>query len=62
MNTTDTQEWFPLTFHPDWYETLEVRLPDGTVARAVWTGTKWWSTSGAISPTNWRPLQPATAA
>lgn len=43
---------------PFCFEPLEVRLPDESVRRAVWTGAKWWSDGQEIIPQAWRPVEP----
>jgi hypothetical protein len=32
---------------------VRVWLADGTKMLAMWTGQRWWSTKGAITPARW---------
>jgi hypothetical protein len=45
-----------LLFPPERFEPIEVRLPDGAVKRAVWTGAQWWCDGREVEPAAWRPL------
>ena len=58
MNTS-RDSWMALVLPPDRYEPIEVRLPDNSVKRGVWTGTQWWSDGQQIMPQAWRPFQRA---
>lgn len=35
------------------YRAVRVWLSNGTRMLGMWTGTKWWSTKGEISPVKW---------
>jgi hypothetical protein len=52
-----TAQWRDLVLPPERFEAIEVRLEDGRVHRAVWTGAKWWSDGREVSPTAWRPIE-----
>lgn len=41
-------------YPPEACETYEIRLADGTEARAFWTGGKWWRSGAVIEPVAWR--------
>ncbi len=56
MNMTTTPPWMSLLIPPDRLQPLEVQLPDLTVCRAVWTGSRWWSDGREVSPLAWRAL------
>ena len=56
MNTPDNSSWMALIIPPERLEPLEVRLPDDTIKRAVWTGAKWWCDGREVTPQAWRPL------
>lgn len=55
MKTPDVT-WMALFIPPERLEPLEVKLPDDTVRRAVWTGAKWWCEGQEVTPRAWRPL------
>ena len=35
------------------YKAVRVWLSDGSRMLGIWTGTKWWSTKGEITPVKW---------
>jgi hypothetical protein len=35
------------------YKAVRVWLSNGTRALGMWTGSRWWSTKGAIDPVKW---------
>ncbi len=49
-------------FPPQTCEVLEVLLEDGTVARALWTGSKWWRGQTTVEPRAWRQPETETLA
>jgi hypothetical protein len=62
MNRPEQRHWLPLSFHPpERFEPLEVRLPDKSVIRAVWTGSRWWANGKTVLPEAWREIQMETA-
>jgi hypothetical protein len=57
MQMTDIlpDSWMPMAmFPPEPFETFEVRLRDGSVQRAFWTGQKWLLRGETITPACWR--------
>ena len=38
---------------PVTYKAVRVWLADGTRMLGMWTGERWWSTKGEITPTRW---------
>ena len=59
MNNDDSDTWMSMKLYPpERFETLEVRLADGSVVRAIWTGAKWWGNGQTLEPQAWRmPLE-----
>ena len=55
MNNNDSDTWMPMKLYPpERFETLEVRLVNGSVMRAIWTGAKWWGNGQTLEPQAWR--------
>jgi hypothetical protein len=55
MNNSLHDSWMSMRMYPpEACETYEVRLADGTTARAFWTGAKWWRNKAVIEPIAWR--------
>lgn len=50
--------WMRLIFPPDPFQPLEVKLPDASIKRAVWTGARWWCENQEVTPVEWRPIEP----
>ncbi len=48
-------------FPPVSCESYEVKLADGSVFRAFWTGKAWWHQGKAITPIGWRASDVAAA-
>jgi hypothetical protein len=47
--------WMPIGLTPpEPCETFEVRLADGSVDQAFWTGRKWWMRGQDVFPREWR--------
>jgi hypothetical protein len=38
---------------PEKYKAVRVWLADGTRTLGMWTGERWWSTKGEITPARW---------
>jgi hypothetical protein len=53
-------DWTPVTLPPEPLELVDVKLPDGSVCTAAWTGRIWWVKDGQVNPTAWRK-RPLTA-
>ena len=41
------------TNRPEQYKAVRVWLSDGTRMVGMWTGERWWSTKGEITPARW---------
>lgn len=62
MTDQTSESWMPMTmFPPEPCETFEVRLADGSVHRAFWTGQRWLLRGATITPQQWRVLLAAAA-
>ncbi len=47
--------WMPIALYPpEPCETFEIRLADGSVDQAFWTGRKWWRRGEDVRPMAWR--------
>jgi hypothetical protein len=47
--------WMPIGMYPpEPCETFDVKLPDGSVQQAFWTGKKWWMRGQDVHPREWR--------
>jgi hypothetical protein len=39
------------------YKAVRVWLADGTRLLGMWTGERWWSKNGEITPARWKPAK-----
>ena len=39
------------------YRAVRVWLADGTKLLGMWTGERWWSENGEITPARWKPAK-----
>jgi hypothetical protein len=52
----DSRPWTSAELSPEVVGVhYEIKLHDGTINEALWTGSRWWS-HGQIEPAAWRPL------
>jgi hypothetical protein len=61
-NVQVREDWIPISiFPPIPCESYEVKLTDGRVIRAFWSGKAWWYQGKAVAPIRWRDPEFAAA-
>lgn len=59
MNTRSEfpEGWMSMSaIPPESCESYDVRMADGSVQRAFWSGKGWWLQGKAVMPVSWRML------